>query len=500
MPAASWTDWIKSHRIALLLGLVMLLGIFLRFYDLGAESLWLDEAESIRESGMTVQGAIANSNQPPFYTLLLRGWIHLFGTSEFAVRSLSAIFGVLAVWLVFLAGRALFNSRTGLIAAFLVSFASYPISHSQDARAYSLLLLLSVFSYWSFIGIIKSGKNWLYPVYFLAGVLLAYTHFYGLFILLAQAILFLIFFRRFEAQRWKYPLTFVALLVALIPFALLMKGKISSIASHGFWLPRPDLSTLWYSLVAFTGTGSARYVIVVLFLLLAVFGFWTYRQIERKSTTTRKSGNPQPVKTEWKFQAEPARTSVLLLLWLLVPLLVPFIESQVMTPIYQTKYAIGSLPALFLLAAGGLNNFRWRWVFYPLLALIVVLSSIGLRDYYRFDIKEQWREVAQLIRSESGPGDAIILCEGYYASPFNYYYHGQLRETGIFNVEDAQKFVSTATAEIARKQGKVWLVLAYGKPAIRDYFVKTYGESSVDLARGFQAITVFRFKVNSPAK
>jgi len=144
MPANSWIDWGKRHYVVLLLGLVLAISLFLRFYDLGTESIWLDEAESIRESALSPRGIAEHANQPPLYFLLLRGWIHLFGTGEIALRSLSAVFGVLAVWLVFLVGKALFNPRVGLISAFLTSFAYFPLAHSQDTRAYSLLLLLSL--------------------------------------------------------------------------------------------------------------------------------------------------------------------------------------------------------------------------------------------------------------------------------------------------------------------------------------------------------------------
>ncbi len=498
MPGYSLIDWGKRHRIALLLGAVLLVGLFLRFYDLGAESIWLDEASSINESRLTVQGIADASNQPPLYFLFLRGWIFLFGTSEIAIRSLSAIFGVLAVWLVFLSGKALYNPRVGLIGAFLASFAYIPIVYSQDARAYSLLLLLSLLSYWFFIIIIRTDRKWSYPGYLFAGILLIYTHFYGLFIILSQIVFFLIFFRRYPAQRWKYFTAAAVLVAALIPFVLLLKGRMSSIASNGFWIPRPNFSSLRETFINFSAAGPARYAVCALFILLAILGFLAVRRVTGKAgrgKTQRYRSNK-----EWQAGLESPQTTVLLLLWLFLPVLIPFIESQLMTPIFQTKYAIGAFPALCLLVANGLNNIKWSWVFYPVLVLIVVLSSLGLQSYYRNDVKEQWREVAQLIGSDSRPEDVIVFCAGYYQSPFNYYYRGNVREVGIISLEDAQKFVSAETDGLAKNKGRVWLVLAYGKAQIRDYFIGSYGKTAVDLGRAFIGITVYRFKVDGLAR
>jgi mannosyltransferase len=498
MPANSWIDWGKRHQIALVLSLILLISLFLRFYDLGTESLWLDEAVSIEESSLSVQDMAASSNQPPLYFLLLRGWIHLFGASEAAIRSLSAIFGVLAVWLIFLAGKALFSPRVGLTGAFLASIAYFPIYHSQEARAYSLLLFLSLLSYWLFIKIIKTGKKWFYPAYLLTGLLLVYTHFYGLFIIFSQVVFFLVFFKQFKAQRWPFIATIAVIVLSLIPFFWLLKHNISSIVGNGFWLPRPGFSHIRENFTNFSGTGSTRYVILVLFILLAILGIWAVRQVEVKFSqgkAKKQRGNPV-----WQTRLESPQTITLLLLWLCVPVLIPFIESQVMTPIYQAKYTIGAFPAFCLLIANGLNNIRWRWVFYAVLVLIVVLSSIGLSTYYRYDVKEQWREAASLVDSNAQPGDVIVICEGYYRSAFDYYYRGNLREEGILNLEDARKFISAETGNIADKQGSVWLVVAYNHDPIVNYFVDYYGRKSMEMGRGFVGVTVFRFHLTGTAK
>jgi hypothetical protein len=167
-----------------------------------------------------------------------------------------------------------------------------------------------------------------------------------------------------------------------------------------------------------------------------------------------------------------------------------------MTPIYQAKYTIGAFPALCLLVANGLSNIKWQWIFYPVLILIVILSSLGLEQYYQSPTNEQWKEVAQLVDSNSKPNDVIVFCEQYYNIPFDYYYKGDLQQTGFNDVEEAKKFVDSTGKDIPSKSGRIWLLLAYNKDQIVDYFLTTYGQSSVTIAKRYTGITVVLFDLS----
>ena len=87
-------------RTWVLLVLVLLLAAALRFYRLDAQSFWHDEGNTARlverSLHLIVEGA-AGDIHPPGYYLLLRSWWLLAGSSEFALRSFSALCGVLTV-------------------------------------------------------------------------------------------------------------------------------------------------------------------------------------------------------------------------------------------------------------------------------------------------------------------------------------------------------------------------------------------------------------------
>ena len=138
---------VPAFRFLLLI--ILLLASFLRFYRIDAQSFWNDEGNSARIAERTLdlilEGA-AGDIHPPGYYLLLHGWRALFGQSEFALRSLSAVAGLALVIFTYLLGRHLFGEATGLTAAFLGAISPFAVCYSQEARMYALLAALSAAS------------------------------------------------------------------------------------------------------------------------------------------------------------------------------------------------------------------------------------------------------------------------------------------------------------------------------------------------------------------
>ena len=103
-----------------LLVFIVLTGIVLRIYNLGAESIWYDESISIAASKLSITNQLTwnivqNESNPPFYYLVLHFWIPLFGDSEFISRLPSAVFGSLSIPAIYAVGKLMFNKRTGLL-------------------------------------------------------------------------------------------------------------------------------------------------------------------------------------------------------------------------------------------------------------------------------------------------------------------------------------------------------------------------------------------------
>ena len=198
------SPWLKSNQIILALLLIILLGSFLRIYGLGSESIWFDEAVSINVSQQSVALIIEKAElHPPLYYIILLFWILLFGTSEVATRSLSAIFGIISIFLIYQVGHALFSRKIGLISCFISAISYFHIYYSQEIRSYSLLLLLTLLSFFLFIKIIKPDRTrkLYFSLLLFVNTCLAYTHVFGLFIIMSQVFYFILLWNKYKKLR-----------------------------------------------------------------------------------------------------------------------------------------------------------------------------------------------------------------------------------------------------------------------------------------------------------
>ena len=162
------------------------LGAALRFWELGSQSFWFDESYTVDLVGRGFFDMLAaipdTESTPPLYYVLAWPWAKLFGDSEAALRSLSALIGTATVPVAWSAARALFPTvaRAGLLAAALVAVNPYFVWYSQEARSYALLVL-TVTATLVFLG---RGRLILWAA---TAVLALLTHYFAGFVIVAEA-------------------------------------------------------------------------------------------------------------------------------------------------------------------------------------------------------------------------------------------------------------------------------------------------------------------------
>ena len=177
-------------RLALLAGLVALAAL-LRFAWIGDQSFWLDEtytADGVTKSfGGLLAWVADHEATPPLYYVLVWLWSHVFGEGEVALRSLSAVLGTAAVPVAYLAARELFDARVGLVAAALVAVNPFFVWYSQEARSYSLLVLMAALSLLAWARALADPDGRRLAAWALAAAGALLTHWFAAFLLLPQA-------------------------------------------------------------------------------------------------------------------------------------------------------------------------------------------------------------------------------------------------------------------------------------------------------------------------
>ena len=204
-PTISQTRHTWAIRLVLL-G-ITLLALALRLCHLSGQSLGYDEGYSValaRQSLSAIAAQTAADIQPPLYYDLLHFWMQLFGTSEAAVRSLSLLFGLLTMPLLYALGRRLFGPATGLLAALLGAISPFWIWYAQEARNYTLVTFLGVLSSYLLLAVLtptpalplRRGRGRegvvVWSAFVLTNIAAVYTHYYAFFLVAFQALFFLL--------------------------------------------------------------------------------------------------------------------------------------------------------------------------------------------------------------------------------------------------------------------------------------------------------------------
>jgi mannosyltransferase len=211
----------------------------LRFYGLGHQGFWFDEANTaqlVRFSPGKMLGLIPQSEStPPLYYCVAWVWARLFGDHEAGLRSLSALAGVLVVPVAYGAGARLMSRRAGLIAAALTACSPLLVWYSQEARSYSMLVLLTALSLLAFAYARETPTPRLLTLWVLASGLALATHYFAVVAVVPEAAWLLGRHRRHRAVLVAVA-TVGACGLALIPLAISQNGT-----GHDSWIASASL-------------------------------------------------------------------------------------------------------------------------------------------------------------------------------------------------------------------------------------------------------------------
>jgi mannosyltransferase len=193
-PARRWT--VPSVGTVPLVACLTAAGAIVRFATLGVQSYWYDEATTVHLVRMSFGGMLAGVHKhettPPLYFALAWVWTRLFGDSEVGLRSLSPLLGTLMIPVAYAAGRALVGRRAGVAAAALTALSPALVWYSQEARSYALLTFLCAVSLLFFARALRRPERRDLAGWALASAFALAAHYFGVFLVLPEAIWLLV--------------------------------------------------------------------------------------------------------------------------------------------------------------------------------------------------------------------------------------------------------------------------------------------------------------------
>jgi mannosyltransferase len=390
-----WTAWLVAS--------LTILAAALRLHDLAAKTFWHDEGFSAEVARLDFSGFAhllwAREANMALYYVLLRAWMQ-FGGSESWVRGLSVVFGVAMIPLLYPLGAALASRRAGLVAVSLGAVNACCVAYSQQARGYSLAMLLVCLSMLFLVKHVQSGGQRYGMLWAVASALAVYSHFYAGLVVGAECAS-LAFLRpaEFSVRQWFRAFrAFVYMVVPAIAF-LLFHG-----AGALGWLQRP---AAWYVLLFFTrfsgNDGLSLLAACAVGCALAAWAAWRVWRERGRSVAL------------WRYAA--------LWLWLLFPICACLVVS-VWRPVFLVRYLLVSLPALILLVAVGLEQLRRSVLIVAAVLVIGGMSLQGVRSYYQrdFDLyRDDWRDATHALLEDAQPGDAALIYVSTGRMSYEYY-------------------------------------------------------------------------------
>jgi uncharacterized membrane protein len=161
-----------------LVGLVVV-GAALRFYRLGSP-LWFDEIVTLVESARHPMSQIVThfpgNNQHPLYSVLARLSIVAFGESAWSLRLPAALLGIGSIPMLYVLGRAVTTRREAMTAAVALTVSYHHVWFSQNARAYTALLLCALVTTFALVRWLDTRRRTFLLLYAVVTAVGAYAH------------------------------------------------------------------------------------------------------------------------------------------------------------------------------------------------------------------------------------------------------------------------------------------------------------------------------------
>ncbi len=383
---------------------ICLVGIAVRMVQI-TYNFDLDELFSARLAaqpfGEVIRQSLADRPHPPLHYLLLSLWVRAFGAAEVSVRTFSILCSAAFLVVAHRLLRRLMPPGPALGTLGILAISPFFVYYGQQARAYSLIALLSAVNLLAFLRLLDApGDRRRAVVWAASCALLAWSQYLAVLAVVVQIAVLLPGQPRRDQTAL---LCGGALAVAtVLPWLVAAMGgqilrRTDPLPSIG-WLERPKPQDLaWFYIRVFGELPGvqARWLALAVAALAAAY-----------YATRVRRGLSRPV-------------LALTVMGLGVPLAVWALSVYGPKPVFVERQLIGSALAFVglvgLWAAG-----QHRWLGGAILAGALAWEAAAVPAAFPVHSKPPWRAVAAYLDAHY-PGRPVLATEDWVASPLSYY-------------------------------------------------------------------------------
>jgi 4-amino-4-deoxy-L-arabinose transferase-like glycosyltransferase len=444
----------KASSEPAVVALVAVVAFAVRFYQLGSDPLWLDEAITYHRSTARLSRVIESSqahHHNPAYFLFMHAWLKL-GDSEFMMRAPSAFFGALTVPMGYALGRLVGGRWVALGAALTLVLHPRLLAYSQEARMYGVYVFAAAVAMLGLLWLVahptevthpfiprrwrgdrqvgtRATLAWLGCTF--GWVVSLYCHATAGLFVVACAVVALVRLAVVPGDRVRFFVSYsVANLLALLvylPWLLRLAGQVRRFKEK-FWavFPSSERIVSETTLALFLGGQVWRWLLV---LALALLGSYVLRK------------KPLVLASLWLFS-------------LLGPGLV--LAVSFWQPMFMHRQFLWAAVPFGALVGAGIVAPTFVAARVALLGVSLVAGSVALHvEYFKPPRKEAWPDLIAFLRPQLRPGERVLVATQGAALVIEYYFDRKSKPMKRFKYNIARRVTDLPIP--VRRRG-LWLV------------------------------------------
>jgi hypothetical protein len=403
----------RLHRSLVAAGtIVVIAGVVLRFW--APTPLWLDETISVNISRLPlseIPRALTHDGAPPLYYFLLHFWMLAFGTGDVAVRAFSGVVSVATLPVLWVAGRRLGGRTVAWVTFFLGVTSPFAINYATAARMYSMMILLSVLGYLALQRAIEQPSRGRLAALAVVTAALLYTHYWGLYLVLATGAWLAWRARRSPSRRELLALRAVGIgALAWLPWSPVFAYQ--ALHTGTPWTSAASPGDLLGLFGDYSGPGS--WGMLLMFGTFALFLVGVFGRAIASGTKVRVT-DPDGVVREVPagpaivIELRPRPGMAPLVLMALGTLSIAVVLGAVAHAAFVARYTAVVLPLFLLVVAAGIAVIpgrRFRVGCISVLCIAGLLTGYGENRQHR----TQAAHVAAVLNAQAQSGDVVVYC------------------------------------------------------------------------------------------
>ncbi|MBT3538805.1 DUF2723 domain-containing protein [Candidatus Parcubacteria bacterium] len=385
---------------------------------------------------------------PPLHTLLLRGWLAIFGNTEIISRSLSVIFSAGSIILLYTFARNFLSQKHAVLSSSILIFSSSFIHLSTEARSYSLFLFLTIASFYLFYSIFfdnkkSTGRTILYII---VQTLLLFTHLTAVLIPVIQLGGLILKDEKRKNNIINFFITHIAPgILFLIWFVPSFLSKLGSNASSGWFFKEAKYgkNILTGLIPLFVESPQNVIGLIISLGLLGILVYTIFHIYKKRETDHILS---------------------IIFLWTIVPIIIASLFG-----IYISKYITFCLPGFAILIAHAVAQLKDKRMYYVTILLIASILIPSAFSYASTPLKS-WKEITKFISENETQNSKIFSVPFNQELVINKYYHGTSPVVGIYPREDSMNLDE-------RMVRYNWQEIEVTRPDFEKYMRNTIGDA-----------------------